>query len=285
MLTNILLAAVLTPSAAALPPAVLSRPEAAFPVTEHLLGDSVDPLSTLVTGDEGLKDSLNSGPSSDSLERGLRERSAKERLAAVQAAALPRNVSAVPELAGVMLRIDQPADLRAAAALALGRIGDRVAVPALSEALKDPSPEVRFSAALSLGKLPAVGVETRLERVLRYDPSWQTRYAAAIALGRTHEAFAASGLEDALSNDPDWQVRQQAARSLQELGTVHAAEALQEALNDPDPSVRAAAGIGLAAIGSPAQQLAVAQAVDGEPDPTVRVLLAGAARRARVRAQ
>lgn len=284
MLTNILLAAVLTPSAAALPPAVLSRPEAAFPVTERLLGESVDPLSSLVTGGEDLRDSLNSVPAGEALERGLREHSEKARLEAVQAAALPRNVAAVPNLAGVMLRIDQPADLRAAAALALGRIGDRVAVPALSEALKDPAPEVRFAAALSLGKLPADGVETRLERVLRYDPSWQIRYAAAIALGRTRKAFAAAGLEDALQSDPDWQVRQQAARSLQDLGTAHAAAALQEALNDPDPSVRAAAGIGLAAIGSPAQQLAVAQAVDGEPDPTVRAILASAARRARVRA-
>jgi len=281
MLTNILLAAVLTPSAAALPPAVLSRPEASFPLAEKLLGDSVDPLSTLVAGDEDLKDSLNSVPTAELLERGLRERSEKARLAAVQSAAFPRNVSAVPHLAGVMLRIDQPAELRAAAALALGRVGDRVAVPALSEALKDPAPEVRFAAALSLGKLPADGVETRLERVLRYDPSWQTRYAAAIALGRTHKAFAAAGLEDALGNDPDWQVRQQAARSLQELGTVHAAAALQEALNDPDPSVRAAAGIGLAAIGAPEQKLAVANAVDGEPDPTVRALLASASRRGR----
>jgi len=54
------------------------------------------------------------------------------------------------------------------------------------------------------------------------------------------------------------------------------------ALGDPDPIVRAAAGMGLAAIGSPEQQLAVAQAVDGEPDPTVRTILASAARRARV---
>jgi HEAT repeat protein len=280
-MTNILLAAVLTPSAAALPPAVLARPETAFPITEKLLGDSVDPLSTLVVGDEDLRDSLNSLPTADSLARGLRERSEKARLAAVQAAAFPRNVGAVPHLAGVMLRLDQPASLRAAAALALGRVGDRVAVPALSEALNDPAPEVRFAAALSLGRLPADGVATRLERMLRFDPVWQARYAAAIALGRTRKAFAADALAAALNDDHDWQVRQQAARSLQELGTVHAAEALQDALNDPDPSVRAAAGIGLAAIGGPAQRLAVAQAVDGEPDPTVRALLASASRRPR----
>ena len=281
MLTNILLAAVLTPSAAALPPAVLSRPETAFPITARLLGDAADPLSSLVTGDEDLRDSLNSVPTADSLQRGLRDASAERRMAAVQASAFSRNVAAVPTLAAVLLRLDQPSSLRAAAALAMGRIGDRVAVNALSEALKDPAPEVRYAAALSLGRLPADGVATRLEHTLRFDPVWQPRYAAAIALGRTHKAFTAEALAAALSGDPDWQVRQQAARSLQELGTVHAAEALESALNDPDPSVRAAAGVGLAAIGAPEQRLAVAQAVEGEPDPTVRAVLASASRRAR----
>jgi HEAT repeat protein len=281
MMTNILLAAVLTPSAAALPPAVVSRPEAAFPVTERLLGDSVDPLSSLVTGDEDLRDSLNSVPAGEQLERGLREHSEKARLAAVQASAMPRNVSAVPHLAGVLLRMDQPTELRAAAALAMGRIGDRIAVGSLSEALKDPAPEVRFAAALSLGKLPADGVATRLEHVLRFDPVWQTRYAAAIALGRTHKAFAADALSHALTDDADWQVRQQAARSLQELGTAHAAAALEDGMFDPDPSVRAAAGAGLAAIGDADQRQNVAQAAKEESDPTVRAVLASATRRAR----
>jgi HEAT repeat protein len=301
MLTNILLAAALSTPAAALPaPALLqhiplpgynnleapelrasARPDARFPMTESLLGESADPLSSLATGDEDLKDSLNSLPDAESLKTALRDRSVSVRLTAVQLSAYPRNVTAVPPLAGVMLRLDQPSDLRAAAALAMGRIGDRVAVPSLAEALKDPAPEVRYAAALSLGRLPADGVVTRLEQTLRADPAWQPRYAAAIALGRTRKAFAAGPLENALASDPAWQVRQQAARSLQELGTVHAADALQDALNDPDPSVRAAAGIGLAAIGTPEQRRAVAQAADGEPDPTVRAVLASAARRAR----
>lgn len=283
MLTNILLTVVLSQNAAALPPAVLARPETAFPITARLMGDAVDPLSSLVTGDEDLRDSLNSGPTSDALQKGLRDRSEKTRLAAVQAAAFPRNVSAVPPLAAVLLRLDQPSNLRAAAALALGRIGDRVAVPSLSEALKDPVPEVRFAAALSLGRLPADGVATRLEKVLRFDPVWQIRYAAAIALGRTRKAFAAVPLADALESDPAWQVRQQAARSLQDLGTAHAAEALAGALNDAEPSVRAAAGAGLAEIGGPEQRRAVAQALRDETEPSVRAVLAAAERRARPR--
>jgi HEAT repeat protein len=218
-----------------------------------------------------------------SLQNGLRQASLASRLKAIQNAARPRYVQAVPYLAGVMLRLDQPTQLRAAAALGLGFIGDYVAVPSLSKAMEDPSPEVRYAAALSLGHLPADGVATRLERTLRTDPSWGPRYAAAIALGRAHKAFAADSLADALVSDPAWQVRQQAARSLQDLGTPHAAEALASALNDPEPSVRAAAGVGLAEIGGPQQRLAVAQALRAETDPSVRAVLTAAERRALTR--
>jgi HEAT repeat protein len=299
-MTNILLALAVTLPAAALPVVqhvplpgynVIEAPElraaargdAAFPSTESLLGDSADPLSTLAVGDEDLRDSLNAVPTSVALQSGLRSPSSAVRLAAVRAAAFPRDVAAVPHLSGVMLRLDQPTQLRAAAALALGRIGDRIAVGALAEALKDPAPEVRFAAALSLGRLPADGVATRLERTLRSDPAWQPRYAAAIALGRTRKAFAAGALAEALASDPAWQVRQQAARSLLDIGTAHAAEALASALNDTEPSVRAAAGVGLAEIGGPEQRAAVAQALRVETEPSVRAVLALAERRARPR--
>ncbi|HEX4046509.1 MAG TPA: HEAT repeat domain-containing protein [Elusimicrobiota bacterium] len=258
-----------------------ARGDVPFPATVELLGDDADPLNNLSVGGEDLKDSVADRPSSEDLERGLRDESVTVRMNAVRDAAYPRDVAAVPNLAGVMLRLDQPAPLRAAAALALGRIGDRVAVPSLAEALKDPAPQVRYAAALSLGRLPADGVATRLERTLRTDPNWQARYAAAIALGRTRKAFTAEALADALGSDPAWQVRQQAARSLQDLGTAHAASALATALNDPEPSVRAAAGAGLALIGGPDQRRAVAQALRVEGDPTVRAVLALAERRSR----
>jgi HEAT repeat protein len=301
-MTNMLLAVVLSmPAAAALPAApalrtiplpgyasdaperrAAPRPDAVFPATEKLLGDDADPLASLAAG-EDLRDSLNSRPTSDALRTGLRDSSVSVRLAAVRAAAYPRDVAAVPHLSGVMLRLDQPSTLRAAAALALGRIGDRIAVGALSEALKDPAPEVRYAAALSLGRLPADGVATRLERTLRSDPVWQPRYAAAIALGRSRKAFVAEALADALVSDPAWQVRQQAARSLQDLGTAHAAAALATALNDLEPSVRAAAGAGLAEIGGPEERRAVVSSLKNEADPSVRAVLALAARRASLR--
>ena len=169
--------------------------------------------------------------------------------------------------------------MRAAAALALGRVGDRVAVPALSEGLRDPMPEVRYAAALSLGRLPADGVVTRLERALKTDPSWQVRYAAAIALGRAKKNFASQALAEALEGDAAWQVRQQAARSLQDLASPRATTALVGALLDPEPSVRAAAGAALAESDVLSLRSAVADALAGEKDPSVRAVLNAASRR------
>lgn len=261
-----------------------ARPgESAFPSASRLYGETGDPLETLAVGDEDLRDAVASPPGAAALQAGLRSPRPDVRLAAVRAAARPRGVEAVPHLAGAMLRLDQPVQVRAAAALALGRIGDGIAVRALAEALHDPSPEVRYSAALSLGRFTADGVATRLERVLRADPDWKPRYAAAIALGRSRKAFAAAPLAEALTGDPAWQVRVQAARSLQDLATEHALTALVAGLMDADPSVRAASGQALLEAGGADERRAVLDHLAAETDPSARDLLARAARRALVR--
>ncbi|MDE2141342.1 MAG: HEAT repeat domain-containing protein [Elusimicrobia bacterium] len=254
--------------------------DAAFPSAESLFGESADPLDSLVADGEDLHDAVADVTATGALQAGLRSPSVLQRLSAIRAAAVPRGVSAVPYLSAAMLRYDEPARIRAAAALALGRIDDRVAVSALAAALNDPAPEVRYASALSLGRLPADGVATRLGRVLQRDPVWQVRYAAAIALGRTHKSFVSEDLAAALENDPAWQIRQQAARSLQDIPSPRSAQALTSALRDPEPSVRAAAGSALAEIGGPVQRRAVADALRDERDPSVRAVLAVAARRA-----
>jgi HEAT repeat protein len=268
----------LTLSVSAAPVASVPR-AASFPSTARLFGGAADPLESLTAENEDLRDAVAS-QSPSALQAGLRSPAVLTRLAAIRASAVPRGVSAVPTLSAAMLQLNEPPRVRAAAALALGMIDDRVAVKALAEALKDPAPEVRYAAALSLGRLPADGVATRLSRVLQGDPSWQVRYAAAIALGRTRKPFAAEDLAAALTGDAAWQVRQQAARSLQDIGTPRAADALASALRDPEPSVRAAAGSALAEIGGPAQRRAVGDALRDEREPSVRAVLSVAARRA-----
>ncbi|MDE2489489.1 MAG: HEAT repeat domain-containing protein, partial [Elusimicrobia bacterium] len=224
-----------------------AAPQAAFPKDAARFADADDPLAAL-GADPDLRDAVASPPSGAWLMARLRSPLTAERLRAIREASIPRDLDGVPALSATMLRLDEPASVRAAAALALGRIGDEIAVPSLAAALKDPAPEVRYAAALSLGRIPVEGVATRLERVLRLDPDWRPRYAALIGLGRSRKSFVEPDLARALATDPAWQVRQQAARSLADLGDRRGAAALEKALRDREPSVRAAAGASLAAL-------------------------------------
>lgn len=275
------LAAVLTPALAFESPPVPAplgftqpAPGQDFPPTDALLGKADDPLDALtanapVDGTD-LRDALNSPPSPAWLPGGLLASNRADRLSAIRAAAVPRRVSAVPHLSGVMLRLDEAPELRAAAAVALGHIGDPIAASALAEALKDPSEEVRYAAALALGRVAADGAATHLSAALRADPSWWVRYAAALALGRTRKPFAAAALEECLRHEPKWQIRLAAVRSLQDLGGPRAADAAALALRDEDSGVRTLAALALGEIGGDSQLSALGAAVKVEPDPSAR---------------
>ena len=249
---------------------VSSAAAAEFPPNDQLLGASEDPLAELTHEDGELRDALASPPSPAWLMGGLRSSNYADRLAAVHSAGVPRHVSAVPPISATMLRMDEAPQLRAAAATALGRIGDAVAAPSLGEALSDPSVEVRYAAALALGRLPAEGAATRLTRALRTDPAWYVRYAAVLALGRTRKGFVVPALEDCLKLEPKWQVRLLAVQSLRDVGTPRAASAAAKALADKDSGVRTAAALALAEIGSDAQLQDLSGALKLETDLSAR---------------
>lgn len=286
---SMVLAAVFAASSAAAAPAYLPlpgySPEAAaarksdFPPTETLLGAEENPLDLLVNDDEELRDALASPPSPAWLMSGLRAPDPADRLAAIHSAAVPRYVGAVPHLTGVMLRMDEKPALRAAAATALGRIGDAIAASGLGEALNDPMPEVRYAAALALGRLPADGVATRLARAVRSDPSWWVRYAAVLALGRTKKGFVVGALEDCLRQEPKWQIRMLAVRSLQDVGGPRAAETVGLALRDKDSGVRTSAALALSEIGGDAQLDYLSAALKTETDVSARAAESAAFRR------
>jgi HEAT repeat protein len=268
-----LLAAAIAVNAAPAAP----RP-ADFPPVERLLGAAEDPLARLAFHEEGLRDAVAASPA-PSLPAALRSPDPAERLAAVDAAGAPRRRESVPHLRGVLMRLDERPSIRAAAAVALGRIGDASASGALLEALRDPAEEVRYAAALALGRLAVDGAASRLTRTLSSDPSWWVRYAAAAALGRTRRPFAAASLEDCLRREARWQVRLQAVRSLQDIAGPRAARALETGLRDADPGVRAAAALALAEVGEDDQLPALRVALRAETDPSNKPLLAAAFRR------
>ena len=264
---------------AAYSPSAAAARQNDFPPTDALLGAAEDPLERLVSDDEELKDALISPPSPAWLMGGLRSPNPADRLAAIHSAAIPRHVSAVPHLSAVMLNMGEPAGLRAAAATALGRIGDAVSSPSLGEALNDPAPEVRYAAALALGRIPADGAATRLSRALRSDPSWWVRYAAVLALGRTKKGFVVGALAECLRLEPKWQIRMLAVRSLQDVGGPSAADAVGVALADKDSGVRTSAALAIAEIGTDAELHYLSAALKAETDLSARSAESAAFRR------
>jgi HEAT repeat protein len=174
---------------------------------------------------------------------------------------------------------DQDADVRRAAAEALGWIG-APAVPALSEALRDQDKDVRGAAVWALRGIGAPAVPA-LSAALR-DQDWRVRFEAARVLGqmgevaapavpvlieilRDQDVFVRSTAAGALWNisqnpvgipiliqalrDQDRYGRSAAARALGQMGDATAVPSLIEVLGDQDRYGRSAAARALGRIG------------------------------------
>lgn len=126
-----------------------------------------------------------------------------------------------------------------AAARALGKIGDRMAVEPLVILFHDPSssPRVRLAAADALLELKsAPAVVTLLGALRRNSP--QVRCNAAAVLGQIQATWAVEPLVEAL-DDPHPVVRRSAAVALRRIGTPDAVAALRahfSSRKDPVPS-------------------------------------------------
>lgn len=128
---------------------------------------------------------------------------------------------------GSDLKSSVPA-VRRHAAVVLGRTGDRSAVPALIEALKDPENGVRREAAKALGAIKDGRAVSPLLQALR-DADMNVRFYAAYALGEIKSPQAIDALIQAF-DDPAWCVRDQAAWALREIHDPKTVEPLVAAL-------------------------------------------------------
>jgi HEAT repeat protein len=140
--------------------------------------------------------------------------------------------------------------VRASAMEALGRIGDRRAVPNLLKELNDPcSVELRHFAVRALEQIGDARAAEAVTALLDCD-SYGLRALAARALRSVAEGGqCAPALMKALE-DPHWLVRTEAAESLGALKAKPALEALTEALGDSVSDVRAAAAAALGRLGA-----------------------------------
>jgi HEAT repeat protein len=129
----------------------------------------------------------------------------EDRIAFVRAAVRAPRENGIGELA-LLLREDDDATIRAAAAAALGKLRDEEAGDALSLALADRDRTVRRAAARAFGAVGgSQGIEA-LERVLLEERASEVRRMAAYALSRMDAPPALSALEIARS-DRDRTVR------------------------------------------------------------------------------
>ena len=141
----------------------------------------------------------------------------------------------------------QPA--RAWAANVLGEVRAQRAFPSLVRSLGDPEDEVRAKAATALGRLGdrrAVGY--LLEHLLT-DPAPFVRVRIASALGQFGGPEVIDRLVRALG-DPAWWVRMRSVEALEQIGSV-AEGPLLVALDDPDSEIRVRAAVALERLGVP----------------------------------
>ena len=113
--------------------------------------------------------------------------------------------------------------------------GDAKAAPALIEALNDPDEPVRCAAALALGQLQAKEAIPALAACLDDESGW-VRQSVADALALMGET-AIPSLVQALGDERDG-VRVRAAYALNKIRSMKAATPLFHALNDPNYLVR-----------------------------------------------
>jgi HEAT repeat protein len=183
----------------------------------------------------------------------------------------------------VALGGDAAPGVRAAAARSFPELGEggRVAVPALFEALDDPSEAVRHAAAQTLAELKLTAEEIpRLERALQSDDVY-VRAFAAWRLGNFREDAreAVPALAAALERPKTYvavsaalaRVGPAATEAVTALVAELSSDDLVEALNDPNEGVRFRAARALGQIGPEARSAAAAlQQATGDPDAGVR---------------
>lgn len=223
-------------------------------------------------GDAAVADSdadadIDQDRDSQALIASLRDHVAEVRSAAAQALGElddPRTVEALMNA----LRTDTDASVRAMAAWALGQLENPRAVPALGDALlHDGDANVREMAAWALGAIESTqGVEP-LRTALR-DRSPEVRAKAVWALGAIEDSAAVPALMEALS-DASVEIRRTAAWALGQIEHPSAIPALVAALRDSDAEVRSTAAWAIGGIEDPSASEAMVELLKDE-NPEVR---------------
>ena len=188
----------------------------------------------------------------------------------------PTPEQVIPRLVAVLK--DPNPELRRTAAQSLGKIARKEAVPALVEALRDPDAGVRRHAAWALGMIgeDALGPDRSPLPALLFDADAGVREAAAAALGLTGDTQAGIELLLERLQEPGTpaDTKRLAAASLGGMEARSAVTGLTRFLAEPDAHVRRWA---VAALGEIADEQAVkplGALLAKDPDVGVRLEIA-----------
>jgi hypothetical protein len=138
------------------------------------------------------------------------------------------------------------ADVRSYAALALAKIGEEAAIPALVQTLTDEDELVHRRAAEALGTIGLPALPALLD-ALRHEDA-HVRWIVAYSLGTVGDVRAIPALAQTLK-DREKDVRAMAAEALSTIGDSAAVPLLITALNDPDGFVRGSVAEALGILG------------------------------------
>lgn len=128
------------------------------------------------------------------------------------------------------------AGVRAAAARALGKIGNPSAVKPLLRALEDPDDEVKIGAMRSLSEFPSEESLRAIEKFVDH-PSEDIRRNSIESIAGLDPELGLRYASRALG-DSSWMVRKTAAKVIRRFGDKRCLEVLLDNLNDPDTEVR-----------------------------------------------
>jgi len=178
----------------------------------------------------------------------LTSRDIQIRLGAVEALGTIRDTSVVGPLIHTM-RLDENDEVRWAAVLALGELGDQRALPHLVSALKDKNRYIRYGAASVLTRLHW---QPEDKSVKAYYFIALQKWDAILEMG----SDATGPLAD-MQKDHDPVIRQQILELLGRIGDPDAKNSCQNALKDRDASVRWTAVLASAKCNVPTARLPV----------------------------
>jgi len=143
------------------------------------------------------------------------------------------------------------------AALLLGQLGRRGAVPALIEATKDPT--INYRVAISLGEIGDRSAVPALRKMAKSFPD--ERVWAGYGLAALGESEGFDMLTEVVMSRSRWSERRHAVRALGKIGRPRAVPTVVKALKDKHVNVRVSAARALGAIGDPAALPALTEAL------------------------